>query len=99
MASVASGLLDPELVHAPEGSRIRLLEAIPVFQIGHGHITRAGVAVVRQHGSVQLETEQSEAVLRKKSADRRQRQTVLLHVEQEIAAGAQAVEIRRVQDG
>jgi hypothetical protein len=52
----------------------------------------------RARHPVDLETEQVEPVFRKHRADLPQSESMLLHVEQEIAAAADAVEIRRVNE-
>ena len=64
---------------------------------GHGNI--AGIGQALQHIGIDLETQQCEPVRGEKRLDLRQRETVLLHMEQEVATIAGVVEITAANDG
>src|SRR6185436_6765437 len=89
---------NPELVHAREGLGIFDLEAVPASQVGGVGEARA-VARKRLAAIRELEAEETQAEARDHRLDLRQAEAHLVHVEQQVAATAHAVEVLVARDG
>ena len=86
-----SELLHPELVHADESRRIFGFEHVPAVKIGGGLVFRKASAIVLQR--LAGEADKAKAVLAQESRDLRDRELMLLHVEQQVAAFAGGEEV------
>src|SRR5688572_26883687 len=83
-------LRSPKLVHARKGVRKLLLKPVPVRQ----RVVAEPRAVARERLAVrQLEAQETKVQAGQHRLDLRQREAMLLHVEQEIAAAAHTVEV------
>src|SRR5262245_36377757 len=91
-------LLHPELVHAGKGGGMLALERVPAREVGHGLVLRESRQVPPLHGLIEIEADEREAILRDEVGDLRNREAVLLHVEQQIAAAAHAEKVSRRDD-
>src|SRR5438270_3268970 len=91
-------LLHPELVHAGKGVGLLALERVPAGEIGPRFVVRETPQIFLRRGVIEVEADKREPVLRDERGDLRDRQTVLLHVEQEVAAAAGAEKIARRGD-
>lgn len=92
-----SNFLNPEVVHAAEGVRVFVLENLPLREAGGGAVIGKASMVGMQDSGVDLESEEGQVVFPEKFIDAGQRHAVFLNVEQQVAAGADAEEIRRIQ--
>src|ERR1051326_1767486 len=88
-------LLHPELVHAAEGCGVLGLELVPGIEIGHAAVVGKACAVTQRDRAIDLETKQAKPVGGEKRSDLRQRQAMLLNMEQQIATSARRIEIGR----
>src|SRR5580692_3763988 len=86
-------LLNPELVHPQEGSRILALEDMPKAEVGHRTVAGEPDPVLQLGATAELETEKRQIVLCEKSADVRQREAMLLNMKHQIATAADGEEI------
>src|SRR3954468_7525158 len=84
---LSSGLADPELVHRREGIRVGRFVGVPLLE-RHGKLL-----------SRQLEAEELDAELGDRRGDLRNREAMLLHVQDEIARARGAVEVAQRRDG
>src|SRR5689334_13343027 len=98
-SQAVSAALAPELIHANERLWVFALECIPGFQISH----RAGAGVFHpvglQRASIEFESEERQSFAVEKLLDPRNGEPMLLHVEQQISASADAVEVRKLRHG
>ena len=92
-----SAALAPELIHPDERIWVFALECIPGFQISH--CASAGVfhSVVLQRAGIEFESEEREPLAVEKFLDPRNGEPMLLHMEQQIAASADTVEVRKLR--
>src|SRR5437667_158277 len=85
-------LLHPELIHADEGHRVLGLELVPLIEVAHGRVGREACSIgsARRSG----EAEKCETMRAHEGGDVRDRELLLLHIEQQIAALAGREEVR-----
>src|SRR6185312_1280736 len=88
--AASTALLCPELIHADEGLRMRRLEGVPMAEVGHGAVLGKHRCIAPPHRGGDLEAEEFEIVPRQHGFDLRQVEAVFLHMEQQIAAFADA---------
>src|ERR1700738_4079723 len=93
MARPGTSLLHPELIHAPEHRRVLRLERVPPVEVGRGRVLGKSLAVARDDGAVDYETEEVQVVRGEESLDLWQHVPMLLDVEEEVAALARAEEV------
>src|SRR5262245_56418373 len=91
-------LLHPELVHPGKGGGVLVLEGIPARQVGHSPVLWESRHIPPLYGLIEIEPDEGEAVLRDEVGDLRNREAVLLHVEQQVAAAAYAEKVSRRGD-
>ena len=92
-------LAHPELIHQHERIGPVRLEPVPVVEIGQRRIVGETRPVARRRIGVRpFEADEFELELREQLRDPRQREALLLDVEDEVAAAAQAVEILAPRD-
>src|SRR3954470_13385667 len=94
-SQAASAALAPELIHPDERLWVLALECIPAFQIGHRPSAGEFSSVVLQRACMHFESEEFESLAVEKFLDPRNGEPMLLHVKQQIAASADAEEIRK----
>src|SRR5882724_4443890 len=94
-SAAISAALAPELIHPGERLWVLALECIPAFQIGHRPSAREFSSVVLQRACMHFESEEFESLAVEKFLDPRNGEPMLLHVKQQIAASADAEEIRK----
>src|SRR5579883_1103967 len=75
------------------------LKCIPTGQVGGGLVLWEALAVGRQDRVIQFEAEKGEIAALQESRDLDQSHGLLLNMEEQVAAGAEAEEILRVQNG
>src|SRR4029077_8660951 len=85
--------LQPELVHAGERVGLFRLQPMPPIEIAAGTIATKEIAVVLHYSRRKFEPDEHQSVLGNEGFDLRNRQSVLLHVKQKVAALAGAEEI------
>src|SRR5439155_13282665 len=90
--------LHPELVHASERVGLLAFQSIPTVEIAHQMITAEQAAIMLHEARRKFKTDEAQIVLGEEGFDLRNRQTMLLDVEQEIAALAGAEEIPGLGD-
>src|SRR5262249_596736 len=88
--------LHPELIHAGEQHRVLALELLPPVEVGHGARVREASAI--GDGGLSGEADEIQALRREERLYLRDRQLMLLHVEQEIAALAGGEEVGIFRD-
>src|ERR1700738_3109158 len=86
--------LHPELVHAGKGCGMLRFECLPGVQIRHRGILREARAVVRERLRYELKPDELQLMLAQERGDLGNRELMLLHMEQEIAALADTEIIR-----
>ena len=74
------------------------LECLPAGQVSGGPVLWEALAVCGQHRVVQLESEKAQIVVLDETGDLSQGRALLLNMEKQITAGAEAEEILRFQD-
>src|ERR1041384_4117841 len=92
-----STALAPELIHPDERLWVLALECVPACQIGHRPSAGEFHPVVLQRAGIELESEERESLAVEKFLDPRDGEPLLLHMEQQIAASADAVEVRKLR--
>src|SRR5438874_1836472 len=90
--------LDPELIHRGKGPRVLGLERVPKVEIRERLVLRKTRPIAGDRAGVDIEADELQAVLREEALDLRDRQPMLLDVEQQIAACAGAEEIAEVRN-
>src|SRR5262249_18895094 len=88
-----SRLLHPELIHGGEGGGPLAFELPPVFESPHAGIVGKPLPIGGGDGGRKLEAGQSKIKRAEQGFDLRDGETMLLHVEQQVAALAHAEEI------
>src|ERR1700682_3946926 len=83
----------PELIHADEGARVFLLEAVPKGEIRHGLVLGKLLPEALQNMGRLVESEELQMIVGEEARDLRQRHAMLLHVEKEVAEIAHRIEI------
>src|SRR5438128_213071 len=96
--TAVSIFLYPELVHASERVGLLAFQSIPTVEIAHQMITAEQAAIMLHEPRRKFKTDEAQIVLGEEGFDLRNRQTMLLDVEQEIAALAGAEEIPGLGD-
>jgi hypothetical protein len=90
-----SVFLQPKLVHAGERVGLFHLQPMPTIEITEETIAAEESAVILRHSRREFESDEHQPVLANEGLDLRNRQSMLLHVKQEVAAFAGAEEIAR----
>src|SRR5438876_10328910 len=85
--------LHPELVHASERVGFLAFQSMPTIEIAHQMITAEQAAIMLHEPRRKFKTDEAQIIPSEKGFDLRNRQTMLLDVEQEIAALAGAEKI------
>src|SRR4051794_13144497 len=93
-AAAHSATLAPELIHRGECFGAVALERVPASDICHRGVTRVCQAIIPQRSGIEFESEEGEFLGVEKILDLRNGESMLLHVEHEVAASAGAEEIR-----
>src|SRR5439155_3273768 len=85
--------LHPELIHASERVGLLPFQSIPTIEVAHQMITAEQAAIMLHEPRRKFKTDEVQIVLGEEGFNLRNRQTMLLDVEQEIAALAGAEKI------
>src|SRR6202171_3294755 len=83
----------PELIHADEGARVSLLEALPKGEIRHGLVLGKLLPETLQNMRRLVEAEELQMIVDEEARDLRQRHAMLLHVKEKVAEVARRIEI------
>src|ERR1700730_9440456 len=85
--------LHPELIHADEGARVFLLEAVPKGEIRNGLVLGKLLPEALQNVRRLVEAEELQMIVGEEARDLRQRHAMLLHVKEKVAEIAHRIEI------